>query len=51
MNEEEEKETYPGGVESYEGDVPLWLVIVYVVLLGWGLYYLIKYWGGMGPGL
>ena len=45
MNKDE-KETYLGGVESYEGSVPQWLMIVYVVLIAWGLYYLIKYWGG-----
>lgn len=48
---ETDKETYLGGVESYEGDVPVWLIIVYVSLLAWGIYYLIKYWGGFGSGL
>jgi hypothetical protein len=50
MNKDE-KETYLGGVESYERHVPLWLLIVYGCLIVWGIYYLIKYWGGMGPGL
>jgi hypothetical protein len=45
MNKDE-KETYSGGVESYEGDIPLWLIIVYVLLLIWGGYYLVAFWGG-----
>jgi hypothetical protein len=24
---------------------------VYAILAVWGVYYLIKYWGGLGPGL
>jgi hypothetical protein len=28
-----------------------WLLIVYVIMLVWSLYYGIKYWGGLGPGL
>ena len=41
-----EKETYLGGIESYEGKVPVWLIVVYAVLTAWGIYYLIRYWGG-----
>jgi len=44
-----EKETFGGEVESYEGAVPLWLIIVYASLIVWGLYYLVNYWGGFGP--
>jgi len=44
-----EKETFGGGVESYEGIVPLWLIITYVILIVWGVYYLVTYWGGFGP--
>ena len=33
-------------VESYEGTVPLWLIIVFITLFIWGIYYLIEYWGG-----
>lgn len=43
---EEEKEIYISGHESYAGDVPIWLAIVYGSLIVWGVYYLIKYWGG-----
>jgi hypothetical protein len=50
MNKDE-KETYLGGVESYDRSVPVWLIIVYASLTVWGIYYLIKYWGGWGPGL
>jgi hypothetical protein len=47
---ENEKETYLGGIESYEGKVPVWLMIVYAGLIVWGIYYLIRYWGGWGTG-
>lgn len=47
MTEESKKESYLGEVESYEGKVPLWLIIVYVGLTIWGIYYLIKYWGDL----
>ena len=46
---EKEKETYGGGVESYEGIVPLWLIITDVILIVWGAYYLVTSWGGFGP--
>jgi hypothetical protein len=49
MMNENEKETFGGGVESYEGAVPKWLMAVYAVLMLWGIYYLVKYWGGFGP--
>jgi hypothetical protein len=42
----DEKESYSGGVESYEGTVPAWLMIVYAVLIVWGVYYLAAYWSG-----
>lgn len=47
----DEKETYLAGIESYEGGVPRWLIIVFSALIIWGIYYLIAYWGGMGPGI
>lgn len=46
---DDEKETFTGGVESYEGRVPRWLLITYAVLIAWGLYYLVRYWGGFAP--
>ena len=33
------------------GKVNWWLAVVYLVLLVWGLYYLVIHWGGLGPGL
>ncbi|MFZ3253374.1 MAG: hypothetical protein WA133_03715 [Syntrophales bacterium] len=42
------KESYAADIESYEGAVPVWLIIVYVSVASWGLYYLVKYWGGPG---
>lgn len=49
--EEPEKELYAPDVESFEGIVPAWLMVVYIVLSLWGIYYLIKYWDGSGSGI
>jgi hypothetical protein len=44
-------EEYAGGlIQSRHGYIPLWLLAVYVVLFIWALYYLVVYWGGLGPG-
>jgi hypothetical protein len=49
--ETEEMEEYAGGtIQSHHGHVPLWLLAVYAVLFIWALYYLVVYWGGLGPG-
>lgn len=40
-----------GEIRAYEGRVNYWLLVVYAVLGVWGVYYLLKYWGGLGPGL
>ena len=40
-----------GEIRSYHGIVNKWLVVVYAILAVWGIYYLFKYWGGLGPGL
>jgi hypothetical protein len=43
---------YAGGeIQSHAGGVNRWLLAVYLVLALWGVYYLITYWGGLGPGL
>jgi hypothetical protein len=43
---------YAGGeISTYRGRVNRWLVVVYVVLAAWAVYYLVRYWGGLGPGL
>jgi hypothetical protein len=45
-------EEYGGGeVSAYHGLVNRWLLVVYAVLAVWGVYYLFRYWGGLGPGL
>jgi hypothetical protein len=45
-------EEFAGGeIRSYHGRVNRWLLVVYAVLAVWGVYYLFKYWGGLGPGL
>lgn len=49
MNKDE-KEIYRGGVESHEGRVPRWLLIVYVLLLIWGAWYLVAFWEGFPTG-
>jgi hypothetical protein len=40
-----------GEVKSYHGIVNAWLLFVYAALAVWAVYYLFKYWGGLGPGL
>ncbi|MGH6948824.1 MAG: hypothetical protein ACREDZ_15955 [Kiloniellales bacterium] len=51
-HEHEELEEYAGGyIQAHHGTIAPWLLIVYAVLLVWGLYYMVAYWGGLGPGL
>jgi hypothetical protein len=46
-----EMEEYAGGyIQAHVGHIPIWLLVVYAVLFIWGLYYLVNYWGGLGPG-
>jgi hypothetical protein len=40
-----------GEIRTYHGIVNRWLLAVYAILAAWGLYYLLQYWGGLGPGL
>ncbi|HSF04117.1 MAG TPA: hypothetical protein VLA62_14000 [Solirubrobacterales bacterium] len=48
----DEVETFAHGeVHSYHGIVNGWLLVVYGILAVWGVYYLIRFWGGLGPGL
>lgn len=43
---------YAGGeIRTYRGKVNAWLLVVYAVLAIWAVYYLVRYWGGLGPGL
>ena len=43
---------YAGGeIQAHHGRVNAWLLAVYAALAVWGVYYLFKYWGGLGPGL
>ena len=45
-------EEYAGGeIKAYHGIVNKWLLVVYAILAVFGVYYLFKYWGGLGPGL
>lgn len=51
-DEHDEVEEFAGGeIRSYSGGVNRWLLAVYAVLAVWGVYYLVKFWGGLGPGL
>jgi len=46
-----ELEEYAGGyIKARTGYIPLWLLAVYFILFIWGLYYMVTYWGGLGPG-
>lgn len=48
----EDLEEYAGGeIQSYRGRVNRWLLAVYAALAVWGVYYTLRYWGGLGPGL
>jgi hypothetical protein len=40
-----------GEIRAYHGIVNKWLLVVYAALAVWAIYYLFKYWGGLGPGL
>jgi hypothetical protein len=40
-----------GEIRSHRGRVNRWLLVVYTALALWGVYYLVTYWGGLGPGL
>ncbi len=40
-----------GEITSRHGRVNRWLLVVYVALTAWAVYYLVHYWGGLGPGL
>ncbi len=52
MTDDDRIHDYAGGeVSTRAGRVNRWLLIVYVVLAIWGVYYLVAYWGGLGPGL
>ncbi|MBI1209307.1 MAG: hypothetical protein GC191_18735 [Azospirillum sp.] len=44
-------EDYGGGsVQARHGYIPAWLLVVYAGLFAWALYYLVAFWGGLGPG-
>jgi hypothetical protein len=42
---------YAGGsITAHEGVLPVWLLFVYFGLFAWACYYIVTYWGGLGPG-
>lgn len=45
------REYAQGEIRSYRGIVNTWLLFVYAALALWSVYYLVRYWGGLGPGL
>lgn len=45
-------EAYAGGeIHTRHGTVNWWLRVLYAGLAIWGLYYAVRFWGGLGPGL
>ncbi|HTP42022.1 MAG TPA: hypothetical protein VML36_06340 [Nitrospiria bacterium] len=43
----DEDETYlyeAAGIRERHGDIPVWLALVSIGLLAWGVYYMIHYW-------
>lgn len=52
MTDDDRIRDYAGGeVSTRVGRVNRWLLAVYAILVVWGVYYLVTYWGGLGPGL
>jgi hypothetical protein len=46
-----ELEEYAGGsIQARVGYIPLWLLVTYAVLFIWAFYYMVVFWGGVGPG-
>lgn len=39
------------GIKENDRGIPLWFIVGCVILVLWGVYYLVKYWGGLGPGI
>jgi hypothetical protein len=45
-------EEFAGGeIHARHGTVNWWLRVLYAGLAIWGIHYVVKYWGGLGPGL
>lgn len=45
-------EDYAGGyIQAHHGSIPAWLLVVYAILFVFAFYYMVTYWGGLGPGL
>ncbi len=50
-NEGHDLHEYAGGsIQAHEGVLPVWLLFVYFGLFIWACYYIVTYWGGVGPG-
>lgn len=50
--EHSEMEEYVGGsIQAHHGTIPGWLLVVYLILFVFALYYMVTYWGSLGPGL
>ncbi|MFZ0006841.1 MAG: hypothetical protein WAK94_01210 [Steroidobacteraceae bacterium] len=51
MPETHELHEYAGGyIKAREGVIPVWLLVLYFGLFAWACYYMVHYWGGLGPG-
>lgn len=45
-------EDYAGGyIQAHHGTIPGWLLLVYLILFVFAFFYMVVYWGGLGPGL
>ncbi len=49
--DDEIREYARGELRVRRGRVNPWLLVLYVCLAVWGVYYLVAFWGGLGPGL
>ena len=47
--EDEEYAYQESGIREREGSIPLWLILVTILLICWGVYYTIEYWSSPLP--
>ena len=51
MTDSNDLHEYAGGtIKAHEGVILIWLLFVYFGLFFWACYYIVTYWGGVGPG-
>jgi hypothetical protein len=47
-NEQRDEGGGPGGYQR--NSTPLWFVIGTIIILAYGVFYILRFWGGLGPG-